>query len=132
MSCAECTRRGRPCVTSSVDRLDRVVEELSSKIKQDESGIEEAMNRVLALASEIEKLRQRIARNKVIREQNNKRLDEQLRHLVENGSSAELNSDLSQAVTLGRDITNIGLEDPFDWSFDVPSAVDSTVSGSSS
>ncbi|KAK3621424.1 hypothetical protein LTR56_022818 [Elasticomyces elasticus] len=114
MSCAECTRRGRPCVTSSIDRLDKVVDDLSEKIAKDEGGVEEAVANILALSSKIESLRQRIARNKVVRNQNNRRLDEQLRHAVENSSTnAELNASLSEAVSLGNQLERIGVPDPF-------------------
>ena len=61
MSCSECTRIGRPCVTSSIDRLDKVVDDLSAKVKNDKSGVEEALNKIVSLSSEIESLWQRIA-----------------------------------------------------------------------
>jgi regulator of replication initiation timing len=118
MSCSECTRLGRPCVTSSIDRLDKVVDDLSAKIKTDEGGVEEALNKIVALSSEIESLRQRIARNKVVREQNNKRLDAQLRHVADTSSLTGLNEGFSSAATLGQQVRQAGLEDPFDWSFE--------------
>ena len=57
MSCAKCTRCSRLYVISLVDRLDRVVEDLSLKIKQDKLGIKEVVNKVIALLAEIKKLR---------------------------------------------------------------------------
>jgi len=118
MSCSECTRLGRPCVTSSIDRLDKVVDDLSAKIKNDESGVEEALNKIVSLSSEIESLRQRIARNKVVREQNSKRLDAQLRHVADTSSFTGLNEGFSSAATLGAQVRQAGLEDPFEWSFE--------------
>jgi regulator of replication initiation timing len=118
MSCSECTRLGRPCVTSSIDRLDKVVDDLSAKIKNDESGVEEALNKIVSLSSEIESLRQRIARNKVVREQNSKRLDSQLRHVADTSSFSGLNEGFSSAATLGAQVRQAGLEDPFEWSFE--------------
>ena len=88
-------------MTSSIDRLDKVVDDLSAKIKNDESGVEEALNKIVSLSSEIESLRQRIARNKVVREQNSKRLDSQLRHVVDTSSFLGLNEEFSSAATLG-------------------------------
>ena len=40
----------------------------------------------------------------------------------ENASSSELNSGLSQVVTVGRSLSDIGVEDPFDWEFEVAQA----------
>ncbi|KAM0724100.1 hypothetical protein Q7P37_000280 [Cladosporium fusiforme] len=120
MSCAECTCLGRPCVTSSIDRLDKVVDDLSAKIKTDEAGVEEAMNKIVAFSSQIESFRQRIARNKVVREQSSKRLDEQLRHAADTSSLTGLNEGFSDAATLGSQLRQAGLEDPFDWSFEPP------------
>lgn len=114
MSCAECTRLGRPCVTSSIDRLDKVVDDLSAKIKTDEAGVEEALNKIVTLSSQIESLRQRIARNKVVSDQNSKRLDEQLRHVADTSSLNGLNEGFSDAATLGSQLRQAGLEDPFD------------------
>jgi regulator of replication initiation timing len=131
MSCSECTRLGRPCVTSSIDRLDKVVDDLSTKIKNDESGVEEALNKIVALSSEIESLRQRIARNKVVRKQNSKRLDEQIRHVADTSSLTSLNEGFSSATILGAQIRQEGLEDPFDWSFEADPLLPTTEAGSS-
>ena len=38
--CAECERRGRPCVVSSWEALDRASDNLSSKISEDEKKVE--------------------------------------------------------------------------------------------
>lgn len=130
MSCAECTRLGRPCVTSSIDRLDKVVDDLSAKIKNDESGVEEALNKIVALSSDIESLRQRIARNKVVREQNSKRLDAQLRHVADTASVTGLNDGFSSAAILGHQVEQAGLENPFDWSFE-PAPSGPTIEGDS-
>ena len=66
MACSECTRLGRACVTSSVDRLDKVVDNLSNKILKDKQGVDKAVNKLLELSAQIKALRQRIARNKVV------------------------------------------------------------------
>lgn len=113
MSCAECTRLGRPCVTSSIDCLDKVIDDLSSKISADEAKVQE-------LLDQVESVRRRIARNKVIRSQNNERLDNQVRHAVEaNSSSEEVNAGLSEVIEISRSLDSIDTEDPFDWRWDV-------------
>jgi prefoldin subunit 5 len=68
MACSECSRLGRPCVTSSIARLDKVVDDLSSRIEQDEEEVQKLLDYV-------EEVRRRIARNKRVREQNSKKLD---------------------------------------------------------
>ena len=102
------------------------MDDLSAKIKNDEGGVEEALNKIVALSSEIESLRQRIARNKVVREQNSKRLDAQLRHVADTSSLTGLNEGFSSAATLGYQVRQAGLEDPFDWSFEPGPAPDPT------
>jgi regulator of replication initiation timing len=91
-------------VTSSIDRLNKVVDDLSTKIKNDESGVEEVINKIVSLSLEIESLRQRIARNKVVREQNSKRLDLQLRYVTDTSSFSGLNEGFSSAATLGAQV----------------------------
>jgi regulator of replication initiation timing len=117
-------------VTSSIDRLDKVLDDLSAKIENDETGVEEALNKIVSLSLEIESLRQRIARNKVIREQNSKRLDSQLRHVADTSSFTGLNEGFSSAATLGSQVRQAGLEAPFDWSFEPDPLPPSTNSAS--
>jgi SMC interacting uncharacterized protein involved in chromosome segregation len=105
-------------MTSSIDRLDKVLDDLSSKIENDECGVDEAFNKIVALSSEIGSLRQRITRNKVVREQNSKRLDAQIRHVADTSSLTGLNEDLSSAMTLSSQVRQTGLEGPFDLSFE--------------
>merc|ERR1712054_242070 len=42
--CAECERRGRPCVVSSWEALDRASDNLSSKISEDEKKVEQLLD----------------------------------------------------------------------------------------
>ena len=128
MSCANCTRLGRPCVTSSVDRLDKVADDLASKIAKDEAIVSEKMEEMLRVMEQLQDARNRIARNKVVQKQNNRRLDEQLRHLVDNMPSADENAGFSQAVMLGQSLEGVGLADPFEWDFE-PGFVGGTVAG---
>lgn len=106
MSCAECTRLGRPCVTTSISRLDRAVDQLSDDIARDEQEVQ-------SLLDKIEKIRQRVARNKVVRESNNKRLEEQVRH------AAESLPEESEAVGVSVAADSQGFSDPFTWEFPV-------------
>lgn len=121
MSCALCTRRGKPCVTSSLARLDKVADDLAAKIESDEKDASEMTDELLALLDKIQRVKARIARNKAIQEQNNRRVEEQVRHMVENVPVEEENRGFSEAISLGRGVEMAGLEDPFSWDF-VPSA----------
>jgi peptidoglycan hydrolase CwlO-like protein len=56
MSYSECTRLERPYITSSINRLDKVVDDLSTKIKNNKSGVEEVLNKIVSLSLEIESL----------------------------------------------------------------------------
>ena len=116
MACTECTRQGKPCVTSSLDRLDKVSDDLASKIANDERAVEGMMDEIGILLRCVDKARRRISRNKAVQSQNNDRVEEQVRHLVENLPPEEDNAGFSEAVFLGRDIEAAGLSDPFDWS----------------
>ncbi|KAK5162600.1 uncharacterized protein LTR77_011283 [Saxophila tyrrhenica] len=122
MSCAQCTRMGKPCVTSSVARLDAVADDLASKISADEENASKMTDELLSLLDKIQRVKARIARNKVVQEQNNRRLDEQVRHMVENAPEEE-NDGFSEAIRLGTQLEAVGAPDPFAWDF-VP-AVDS-------
>ena len=51
--CAECERRGRPCVVSSWEALDRASDNLSSKISEDEKKVEQ-------LLDELDEVRRRL------------------------------------------------------------------------
>ena len=51
MTCSECTRMGRPCVTSSVNRLDAAVDKLSEKIRSDEERLAASMDEMGELLS---------------------------------------------------------------------------------
>ena len=61
MSCAECTRLGRPCVTSSIDRLDQVTDDLSSKIEADETKVAGLLDQMARMLRQVEEIRSRIS-----------------------------------------------------------------------
>lgn len=117
MSCETCTRLGRACVTSSLDKLDRVVEELSSKISVDEQKLELKLSEVELLLSQVAEIRRRIARNKVVRQSSNLRVEEQVRHAIDNlpaeGSNELLLEDISE-TQFG--LENVGVASPFEFS----------------
>ncbi|KAL8964558.1 MAG: hypothetical protein Q9183_004372 [Haloplaca sp. 2 TL-2023] len=130
MSCANCTRMGKPCVTSSVDRLDKVAEDLANKISVDEKDASKMTDELLSLLEKIQRVKARIARNKAVQAQNNQRLEEQVRHMVENLPVEEENAGFSEAIRLGRSLEAVGAEDPFRWDFvpDDPSSSTGQVS----
>ena len=67
------------------------------------------------MLDKLEETRRRIARNKVIREQNNERLNDQLRHAVQADSVNELfGADLSEVISLGKGVKAVSSVDPFD------------------
>ncbi|KAI4209400.1 MAG: hypothetical protein L6R36_009537 [Xanthoria steineri] len=107
---------GRPCVTSSVARLDAVAEDLATKIAADEANASKMTDDLLSLLDKIQRVKARIARNKAVQEQNNRRLDEQVRHMVDNMPEEE-NAGYSEAVGISRELEEIGAPDPFDWDF---------------
>jgi hypothetical protein len=118
MACAECTRRGRPCVTSSIARLDKVADDLAAKIAADEKSVSDTMDRIGELLSKVQEARARVARNKVVQEQNNRRLDEQVRHMVDSSVAEDENAGFSEAISLGNALEGMGSSDPFEWSWD--------------
>ena len=77
MACSECSRLGRPYVTSFIARLDKVVDDLLSKIERDEEEVQK-------LLDQVEEVRRRIVRNKRVREQNSEKLDNQLTYASAN------------------------------------------------
>ena len=81
------------------------------------------MDRIGDILRRVNELRRRIARNKTVRDQSNRRLDEQLRYVATDPSDE--NRTFSEAVRLGNALSSIGSPDPFDWSFEPP--VDSCV-----
>lgn len=125
MSCELCTRQGKPCVTSSLERLDKVADDLAARIEADEKDASKMTDELLSLLEKIQRVKARISRNKAVQEQNNRRVEEQVRHLVENMPVEEENHSLSEAVSLGRGAEALGLEDPINWDF-VPSWVDAS------
>ena len=69
---------GRPCVTSSIDRLDAVADDLASKIQSDEKEAESLMSDVESLLRRVAEVRKRIASNRKAQEENNLRVDEEV------------------------------------------------------
>ncbi len=107
MSCSECTRKGRPCVTTSLEKLDRVSDDLSSKIEVDKAEVERLLNR-------LEEIRQRIRRNERIQEQNSRAIEKQVAHLVENMDDfVSDNPELSDLPGMTVDLASLGVESPF-------------------
>jgi len=84
--CAECERRGRPCVSSSWVALDRAGDNLSSKIAEDEGRVER-------LLDELDEVRRRLVRNRKVQEQNNKKASDKweclVRETAESGEPAQ-------------------------------------------
>ena len=64
MSCDKCTRIGRPCVTSSIDRLDAIAEDLALKIQLDKKEAESLMGDVESLLRRVAEVRKRLASNR--------------------------------------------------------------------
>ena len=122
MSCSECSRLGRPCVTSSIARLDKVVDDLSSKIQQDEEEVQK-------LLDQVEEVRRRITRNKRVRDENSAKLDNQLAHSSENDpggvddrhvvdnlpSGSPSHPLLTDAAVLDIQLGDLGVASPFSW-----------------
>ena len=44
MAYSECSRLGRPCVTSSIARLDKVVNDLLLKIERDKEEVQKLLD----------------------------------------------------------------------------------------
>ena len=53
MSYATCTRQGKPYITSSVARLDKVAEDLANKIATDEADASKITDKLLSLLGRI-------------------------------------------------------------------------------
>ena len=115
MSCAECTRRGRPCVTSSLDRLDAVADNLAAKIQTDEKEAEILMGEVESLLSRVAAIRKRIASSRKAQSENNRRVEEEVQHLVENLPPEQEEPLLLEAASLSVDLSGLGSPDPFSW-----------------
>ena len=64
MSCDKCTRMGRPCVTSSIDRLDAITEDLALKIQLDKKEAESLIGDVESLLRRVAEVRKRLASNR--------------------------------------------------------------------
>lgn len=118
--CASCTKRGRPCVVSSWESLERAQDQLSEKISADEQKREE----LIAALSEIQA---RIDRNRRIRDQAREREQEKLDCLMR---EMEANGDpllMEDMAMVDFSMDSIGVESPFRWMEDnvvPPSGVD--------
>ena len=78
MSCDKCTRIGRPYVTSSINRLDAVADDLALKIQFNKKEAESLMSDVKSLLQRVVEVRKRIASNRKAQEENNLRVDEEV------------------------------------------------------
>jgi SMC interacting uncharacterized protein involved in chromosome segregation len=102
-------------VTSSLDRLDAVADNLTARIQSDEKEAESIMNEVESLLRRLAEVRKRIVSDRKAQEENNRRVDEEVWHLVENLPPEGENSALLEAAVLSVDLGNAGAEDPFIW-----------------
>ena len=64
MSCDKYTRMGRPYITSSIDRLDAIAEDLALKIQLDEEEAESLIGDVESLLRRVAEVRKRLASNR--------------------------------------------------------------------
>lgn len=125
MGCANCERLGRPCVTSSIDRLDKTIDDLADKVQKDKQELSLALDK-------IQEIRARIARNEKVMKQENRRLDQQIAHAVENLGPTTI-EDFSEVISAESGVLAAGFPSPFDWNFASSSAAgDTVVPGSSS
>ena len=76
MAYAECIRQGKPYVTSSLDCLNKVSDNLASKIANNERAVEGMIDKIGILLCCIDEAQQRISWNKVVQSQNNNRVEE--------------------------------------------------------
>jgi len=106
--CAECTRRGKPCVRTSWEALDQARESLSDNIAADEKKREQ-------LIAELSNIQARIERNRVVRAQAEERSKEKMacfmRELEAAGDPILL-EDVS-ATEFG--VQSLGIRSPFAW-----------------
>ena len=116
MSCAACTRLGKPCVTSSLAKLDRVVEELTEKIESDEQEIETLKSSAEDIFRKIEALRQRIRRNREVRERNNSKVEEEVAHLAANTPFDPNDPELFDFPEMASGLHSLGVRSPFQFS----------------
>jgi hypothetical protein len=66
---------------------------------------------------QVEEIRSRISQNKEVRLENNKRVEEEVRHLVENLPPESVNHpELSDAAVLDIGLESAGVQSPFTWS----------------
>ena len=65
LKCAECTRKGKPCVNMSWESLDKTREEYKAKVDADEKLLAEVMLRLLRNKKILEQANER-ARNKAM------------------------------------------------------------------
>lgn len=106
--CAECTRRGRPCVRTSWAALDESRDKLSNEIVEDEKKREE-------LIAQLAQVQARIDRNRLVRAQAEKRSKEKMeclmREMEESGDPPWL-EDIAH-VDFG--LEGLGVASPFVW-----------------
>jgi len=122
--CALCERRGRPCVSSSWETLDRTSDALVSKIAEDEKRVER-------LLDELDEVRRRLVRNRKVQEQSNQKEQEKwdcvLREMADTNPPAQFEH--LAATDYGLQLE--GVLPPFDFSAFVSSGGTPAVGSSS-
>jgi hypothetical protein len=124
--CAECARRGKPCVSTSWAALDKAKDELSKEISEAELQRD-------ALFTQLSELQARIDRKKKVRGQAEERSREKMACLIrEAEASGELSNFLLEDIgDMERDLGLNGVQTPFVWSDPAPGTL-SEAGGSSS
>jgi len=112
-SCAHCAGRGRPCITTSWESLDRARDDLGVKISQDEKARE-------LLLEQLNSIQMRLVRNRKIKENKEREAADKLRCLEEEMSAGgeELGRVVQDPLSTEECLAAWGVESPFKW-FDV-------------
>ena len=69
LKCAECTRRGKPCVSVSWNSLDSTRDRFCEEISSDEAKRDALIEKSVALAAELAEMQSRISRKRKVLEQ---------------------------------------------------------------
>ena len=103
LKCAECTRRGKPCVEMSWDAVERTKENLKAEVARGEQE-------VFARLRELSELQARLDRKRKVLEQAQQRSDRQAQCLIR--EMEEGGEDLSRTV-FDVSLLDAQLADPF-------------------
>ena len=107
MSCALCSGRGQPCVTSSWESLDRAAEALTSKIEADKK-VRDNLFEQLAL------LQARISRNEKVLAENNRKVEKKMDCLASEASE-DPQASTEDMLALEGNLQLAGVPSPFSW-----------------